>query len=162
MGNPLQDRRTATEWASVRQVIEFEEIIESFSSLAEVVEQDLAALEAGKRPADWRNAPIRGRVEFGYADTEGRIPSVQGVVTASVDAVCQRCLEPFRLELEVEPRLLLLDSEDTVAGFEEFDVWELDERLLRPHDIVEELVDHGIAVCGDARQPRGLPGIDVG
>ena len=44
MGNPLQDLRTAVEFASVRQVIEISEKISSFDKLSEIVEADLAAL----------------------------------------------------------------------------------------------------------------------
>ncbi|MDH5584054.1 MAG: hypothetical protein OEY82_09330, partial [Gammaproteobacteria bacterium] len=45
MGNLLRDRRTAAEFASVGQVIEFVEKIGSFAGLAAIVEADLAALE---------------------------------------------------------------------------------------------------------------------
>ena len=49
-------------------------------------------------------------------------------------------LEPFRLPLEVEAELLLLGHEQDVEGFDELEVWELEETLLRPQDIVEELL----------------------
>ena len=36
--------------------------------------------------------------------------------------------------------MLLLDSQQSADEFEDFEVWELDERTIRPQDIVEELL----------------------
>jgi len=58
----------------------------------------------------------------------------------NVDAVCQRCLEAFRLPVEVEVTLLLLGIDEDADGYDECEVWELQEKLLRPRDIVEELL----------------------
>ena len=140
MGNPLQDRRTAAEFASSGQLIEFADKISSFEGLAAVVEADLAALDPDKIPTGWRDSAISGRLEFGFLGASGGVPTVSGSATANVDAVCQRCLEPFRLTLSVEPNLLLLESEQTDEGFEGHEVWELEAAMLRPQDIVEELL----------------------
>ncbi len=140
MGNPLRDRRPAAEWASVRQVIEIADKIGSFDGLAEVVEADLAALDANKLPSDWRDATVSGVLQFVFLDAEERVPAVTGSATAAVSAVCQRCLEPFCLTLKIEPRLLLLEQQDTVDGYDEFEVWELDGQAVRPQDLVEELL----------------------
>lgn len=140
MGNPLRDRRPAAEWASGRQVIEIADKIGSFDGLAEIVEADLAALDADKLPSDWRDASVSGELQFVFMDAEGRVPALTGSATADVSAVCQRCLEPFRLTLKIEPRLLLLEQQDTVDGYDEFEVWELDGQAVRPQDLVEELL----------------------
>ena len=140
MGNPLQDRRTAAEWASLRQVIEIAEKISFFDGLAAIVEGDLGALEAGKMPANWRDRVVVGQLEFGFADVDERVPTVTGSATVEVDVVCQRCLQPFLLQLQIEPRLLLLEPEETEIGYDDFEVWELDQKSLRPQDIVEELL----------------------
>jgi uncharacterized metal-binding protein YceD (DUF177 family) len=140
MGNPLRDSRTAAEFASVGQVIEFNDNIVVFKGLAAIVEADLAALEPGRMPPDWRETKVSGRLQFGFADAAGRVPIVSGSATTNIDAVCQRCLEPFKLRLSVEPKLLLLDAEQDVDGYEAFEVWELDRPALRPQDIVEELL----------------------
>ncbi len=140
MGNPLLDRRAAVDWAEAGQVIEFTEKIGSFCGLAAVVENDLAVLDADKMPRDWQATPVSGAIRFGFVDAEGRVPSVTGSAKVRIDAVCQRCLEPFRLLLEIEPKLLLLEIDDTVSGFEDYDVWELDERCLRPLDVIDELL----------------------
>jgi len=139
MGNPLQDRRTAAELASVGQVIEIADKISSFESLAAVVEADLAALEPLKRPSGWRDYAVTGELHFGFVDEAGKLPMVSGNAKASIGAVCQRCLQPFQLRLEVEPRLLLLGSDETADGYDEFEVWELEEQTMRPQDVVEEL-----------------------
>ena len=140
MGNPLRDRRTAAELASVGQVIEIAEKIGSFTDLAKIIETDLAALGPDKMPAGWRERVVRGELHFGFAATRKSIPTVAGRATVDTDAVCQRCLEPFRLTLCIEPRLLLLNEQETAKEFDEFEVWDLEERTLRPQDIVEELL----------------------
>jgi uncharacterized metal-binding protein YceD (DUF177 family) len=140
MGNPLRDRRTAAEFASVGQLIEFNEKIVSFGGLAAIIEDDLAALEPARMPSEWREREVSGWLQFGFVDVAGRVPIVSGSATTNIDAVCQRCLEPFQLRLSVEPKLMLLDSEQFIDGYDEFEVWELDNPALRPQDIVEELL----------------------
>ena len=105
-----------------------------------MIEADFAALDTDKIPADWRETPVTGRLEFGFADAQQLLPSVQCRVEAKVHAVCQRCLEPFQLTLESEASLLLLEMEQDVDGYDDYEVWELEEALLRPQDIVEELL----------------------
>jgi len=140
MGNPLRDRRTAAELASVGQVIEIADKISSFEGLSDIVEADLAALDPEKMPSGWRDGRVLGELQFGFADADGCVPMLTGSASADVDAVCQRCLQPFQLKLEIEPRLLLLDVEQANDGYEDFEVWELGETAMRPQDIVEELL----------------------
>ena len=140
MANPLRDRRTAAEWAADGQVIDFAKKLSFFGRLASIVEEDLAALEAAKMPANWRDSVVSGRLEFGFADPQRRVPAVVCEMTATVDAVCQRCLEAFRLPLQTEAELLLLALEETAEGYEDDEVWELDGDTLRPLDIVEEML----------------------
>jgi uncharacterized protein len=140
MGDPLRQRRTAAEWAAVSQIIDFEVKISDFEQLAAVIEADLAALDADKIPPGWRDSAVSGRLEFGFADAQQLLPWVSCRVTSNVDLVCQRCLEAFRLPVEVESELLLLEFDQEAAGYEEYEVWELEEPLLRPLDIVEELL----------------------
>lgn len=144
MGNLLRDRRAPSELAVSGQVIEFREKINDFSRLAAIVEGDLETLDAARMPPDWRDAAISGRLTFGFADAqsglgaEGAVPMLQGRVAATLDAVCQRCLEPFQLPLAAELRLLF--AEDASAGIagDGFEVWELEEDKLRLLDLVEE------------------------
>ncbi|MDH3491137.1 MAG: YceD family protein [Gammaproteobacteria bacterium] len=140
MANPLRDRRTAAEWAAAGQVIDFAEKLSFFGRLASIVEEDLAALEPAKMPASWRDSVVTGKLEFGFADPQRRVPTVVCKVAVTVDAVCQRCLEAFRLPLETGAELLLLALEDTAEGYEDHEVWELEESTLRPQDIVEEML----------------------
>ncbi len=140
MGNPLRESRTAADLASVGQVIEIANKIGSFESLADIVEADLAALDPDKIPSGWRENAVLGELQFGYADADGCVPAVSGSATAAVSAVCQRCLEPFQLQLTIEPKLLLLTSDEAADGHAEFEVWELEAEIFRPQDIVEELL----------------------
>ena len=140
MGNPLRDRCTAAELASDGQIIEIADKISSFESLAGIVEADLAALDPDKLPCGWRESAVRGELQFGFVDEKKRIPMVSGSATADVAVVCQRCLEPFQLQLEIEPTLLLLEMGQSADGYQDYEVWELDEQTIRPQDIVEELL----------------------
>ena len=140
MGNPLCERRSAADWSAGSQDIEFAKKISDFEVLAAIVQADLSALDADKIPADWHDADIVGHLEFGFADAQQSLPMVRCKVAATVDAVCQRCLEAFRLPLETEANLLLLGLEEEADGYEDYEVWELEETLLRPQDIVEEML----------------------
>lgn len=140
MSNPLRDRRPVTELAAVGQVIEFTEQISTFEGLSAILEADLAALDPDKIPSAWRESCVGGALQFGFADAGGRVPKLTGSADAKVAAVCQRCLEPFELTLCVEPDLLLLNADAVAEGFEDLEVWELDEHAVRPQDIVEELL----------------------
>jgi uncharacterized metal-binding protein YceD (DUF177 family) len=140
MGNPLHMRRTAAEWAAAGQVIDISQKLSGFEQLGAVVEEDLAALGEDAIPSGWRDSTINARLEFGFIDVRNSVPMVQCKVSATVDAVCQRCLEAFRLPLEVEAKLLLLGLDETVEGYDEFEVWELTESTLQPLDIVDELL----------------------
>jgi len=138
MGNPLRDRRPLAELAVQGQVIEITEKIGDFERLAGIVESDLAALDPDKLPRDWRDSAVTGRLVFGFMDAQQRVAVLEGEVAATVDAVCQRCLEPFRLVLHSELRLLPATSGDSALAGDAFDVWELDDDTVCPADIVEE------------------------
>jgi uncharacterized metal-binding protein YceD (DUF177 family) len=140
MGNPLQDQCTAIELASSGQVIEISNKISYFGGLSSIVEADLTALSPDKMPTGWRDRDVHGELQFGFAGIEARVPIMTGSVTVIVDAVCQRCLELMQFEIRIEPKLLLLSSERSVDGYDEFEVWELAKTELRPQDIVEELL----------------------
>jgi uncharacterized metal-binding protein YceD (DUF177 family) len=126
--------------AADAQVIEIAEKISDFEQLSAIVDADLAALDAARMPTGWCDSSVEGSLEFGFADAQQMLPKVSCRVGVTVDAVCQRCLEAFRLPLEVEADLLLLNLEQDADGFDELEVWELEETLLRWQDIVEELL----------------------
>ena len=138
MGNPLRDRRPLAELAERRQVIEINEKVSEFQRLAGIVEADLAALEPGKRPSGWRDSAVSGRLEFGFLDAREQLVVLEGEVSATIDAVCQRCLEPLRLELESRLRLLPMVARESAFADDRFEVWELDDETICPADVVEE------------------------
>jgi len=159
MGNLLRERRTAAEWASAEQVIEITDKIGGFERLASVVQADIAALDADKTPTDWRDSVVAGTLEFGFADAQRRVPTVRCDVAATVDAVCQRCLEAFQLPLATEANLLLLERQDTAEEYGDFEVWELNEETLQPLNIVEELLIMALpfsAMHGDLESCKAL------
>ena len=88
----------------------------------------------------WLSRKGAGCAGLCAAVSEGRVPAVECELTVTVDAVCQRCLEAFRLPLETEAKLLLLELDETADGYDEYEVWELEEKVLRPLDIVEEML----------------------
>ena len=138
MGNPLRDRRTPSELAECGQVIEIERKIKDFPQLAAIVQADLAALDADRLPAGSRNAPVSGRLEFGFGDAQNRLPVLDGRVAVTFDAVCQRCLGPFRCSLDVPLRLMfgVAAMSSDVAG--NYELWDLAGDTLRPLDVVDE------------------------
>ena len=138
MSNPLQDRRTPKDFAASGQVIEISEKIGYFEQLAEIVAADLGGLEPDKLPRDWRDSPVDGQLRFGFIDARGGVPALEGQVVATINAVCQRCLKPFRLPLAVELRLLF--GAEQSAGDGGYEVWELKEDKLCPADLVEEVL----------------------
>ena len=138
MGNPLRDRRPLAELAAKGQVIEIADKIGNFKGLAEIVEADLGTLDADKIPQDWRDAALTGRLEFGFADAQKRVATIEGDVSVVIDAVCQRCLDSFRLPLTAELRLMPVSGSVQANESGEYDVWELDDEMVCPADIVEE------------------------
>jgi len=138
MGHPLLDRGLPRELASRSQVIETKEILDSFSRLAGIVEADLASPGSGKTPQKWRQMPVAIRLRFGWADARQRFPALRGFVSTTIAAVCQRCLEPFELPLEVQLNFRLMPADAAAGPQEGYEDWELEEDTVRPLDIVEE------------------------
>jgi len=138
MGNPLRDRRPLAELAGQGQVIEISAKVGDFERLSGIIERDLAALDPDKLPRDWRDSAVAGRLVFGFMDAQQRVAVLEGEVAATVDAVCQRCLEPFRLILCSELHLLPVMSGDSALADDGFEIWELDDDTVCPADIVEE------------------------
>lgn len=140
MGNPLRVRCPVAELAARGQVIEVAEKIGNFERLAGIVEADLATLEPDKIPQDWRDSLVTGRLEFGFADAQKQVVSLVGEVAVILDAVCQRCLEPFRLSLATGLRLLPMTVEQGVSAGDDFELWELEDEMVCPAEIVEEVL----------------------
>jgi len=154
MGNPLQQRRTPQEFAENDQVIEITGKIGDFGQLAEVVTADLGALDTDKIPPDWRDREVAGQLGFGFIDAVGKVAALEGQVTATIDAVCQRCLLPLALPLSAPLRLLFGSATAIEKDGEEFEVWELDGDDLCPAELVEEALIMAIPIVamhdGDA------------
>jgi len=138
MGNLLRDRRTPSELAAIGQVIDFSEKIGGFERLAEIIKGDLDTLNPDKLPPDWRDRVVIGQLSFGFADAHNSLPMLEGKAAATIDVVCQRCLDAFQMPLAVELRLLFGGDESGLAADDGYEVWDLEDDNIRPLDIVEE------------------------
>ncbi len=138
MTNPLLQRRSPRELANRGQVIEITGKLDDFSRLVEIIEADLSLLKACDRPQKWRQAPVDIRLRYGWVEDLPGMPLLEGRLSTSVPAVCQRCLEPFEMAVATELKLLLPESRESTAAQDGYEVWEFDEREVRSADIVEE------------------------
>lgn len=138
MANPLLEYVAPKKRADIGQVIEINGSIEDFSHLTEVIEADLSALPDAKMPQQWRQAPVHIKLRFGWTEAHSGVPVLEGCVSASVMALCQRCLDPFELALSVELKLLLPQPGVTPAECDGYEIWESDEQDVRLADIIEE------------------------
>lgn len=133
MGNPLLQRRTPQELAAFGQAIEIKAKVSDFERLSEAIARDFRALNEHDLPSDWRDMVVSGRLNFGFADAQGKLPVVGGHAAVNIWAVCQRCLQPFLLPVQAELKLVFGDG-----GGDDYELWELDAGTLRPADLVDE------------------------
>ena len=138
MANLMLECVPPTELANRGQVIEITNKISDFRRLCEIIVEDLGEVSAAEIPSKWRQAPVDIKLRFGWNEAYPGIPALEGQVTTRVTLVCQRCLNPFELELEVGLNLLLPQAGAAPDEHEGFEVWEFDENDVRPADIVEE------------------------
>jgi uncharacterized metal-binding protein YceD (DUF177 family) len=138
MRNPLLDRGSPAELADRGQVVDKKVEIGTFARLAEVVATDLSSLATEDVPEKWRQAPVAIRLAFGWADDGRRYPTAEGTVATRVPAVCQRCLGPLALNLDVDLKLLLAGPGQIAHATGDYELWEIDEATIRPLDILEE------------------------
>jgi uncharacterized protein len=137
MGNPLRDRHSPRELAASGQAFDFSIKIKELERLAEIVEADLKSLDPDKLPSGWRDTEVTGQLSFSFGDAQNGLPRLEGSVAAILDAVCQRCIGPMRLPLDVDLKLVFAEDQDQAID-ENFEFWELDEENFRPLDLVEE------------------------
>ena len=138
MRNPLLDRGSPAELADRGQVIDKKVELGTFARLTEAVATDLSSLATEHIPQKWRQAPVAIRLAFGWADDGRRFPTAEGRVAAHVPAVCQRCLGPLELNLDVDLKLLLAGPDQVAHATGDYELWEIDEATIRPLDILEE------------------------
>lgn len=138
MANLLLDRASPEELAARSQVIEVTAKLDDFGRLLEIAKEGMAAVAREKQPRAWQAAPVSIRLGFAWADERGQLPLLEGNIETTVATVCQRCLEPFELPLRVPLRMLLVKAADAAAGQDKFEIWEIEEDLVRPLDIVDE------------------------
>ena len=100
----------------------------------------MSALDADKVPQGWRDRAVVGQLSFGFADAQQGLPTLEGSLAATIDAVCQRCLEPMELALSAELKLLFASDSAQATDVSGFELWELEEETLCPLDVVDEVL----------------------
>ena len=122
----------------MRQIVEISEKIGNFDKLSRVIETDLAALPRAEMPTNWRERLVSGRLSFDFADAQRAVAILEGTLDAAIAAVCQRCLSAFAWQLTIELKLQFVVPNEPLEGREGYELWELDDEVLRPMDIVDE------------------------
>lgn len=138
MANLMLRREPPEELAGRGQVIETIEKIVDFKRLSEIIAKDLSVLSEAKKPQRWRQVPVAITLRFGWIEARPGIPALEGSVSTTVAAVCQRCLGPLELALDLQLKLLLPQTGVKSDEYEEYETWEFDEQNVTPADIVEE------------------------
>ena len=139
MTNLLLDSMLPADLADRSQVIEYKGVIVEFDRLREISENSLAVVEHNRREVDWEKLPVEVKLEFGWLDTDRTIPTVIGGIRAGMAALCQRCLEPFELMVDVPVKVLFGKVYGT-APDNDYDTWESGDTPIRLLDVVEEAV----------------------
>ena len=138
MAKLMLERVSPKKLANRGQAIEITNKIDDFSRLSDVIATDLGEYSGADTPSEWRQVPVDIKLCFGWIRSQPGIPVLEGQISTQVALLCQRCLKPLELELNVELKLLLPRSGVSPAEHEGFEVWELDGDEVRPADIVEE------------------------
>lgn len=125
--------------ASSGQAIEISDEISSFPRLSEALAGELERLEPAQRPANWQRGVVTGTARFDFADPGSRDVVVEISARADVPQVCQRCLGAFDWPLETDAKLLLARGDDP-AEREGYETWEVEDALLKPIELVDELL----------------------
>jgi len=141
MANPLLERVLPAEMAERSQAIEYKGEIGDFERLSAIVKADLEAVNEAERPREWRAGPIEIRIQFSWLDARQSLVAASGQAIAQMTAVCQRCLEAFEMPVETAFNVLFRESDKDsgqYADLADTELWELEDEMVRPVDIVEE------------------------
>ena len=106
----------------------------------ESVFEGSCSLERLPRFADCLASPdgeVSGKLRFGLTGTGRRV--ITGSVSATVEVICQRCLEPLSLELADTIQLVLVESESQIDSLEAaWDPWMVDGPKISIASLLEE------------------------
>lgn len=138
MADPLFDRFLPERLASQGVTVDLTLKLGQLGDIADIIAEDLAGCEAEFGLEDWRDSPVAIKLSFGWADQRESVVMSKGEVKTSIPAICQRCLKPFALPLWASLDLLYAKADEEVEGDGGVEIWELEEDLLRPLDVVEE------------------------
>ena len=138
MSDPLRDRRPVKELADTSQRIEISGIITDFERLSQAIDADLDALQEADIPSDWRQSAVSGWLVFRGDDRQPRSVLLEAKLETRATLVCQRCLAPFEWPLSADLKLRLTVPGVAVESADGYELWELEDDIIRPIDIIDE------------------------
>ena len=165
MANPLPESVQPAELASREQVFEFKGKVGDFERLCGIVDADLSALEAADRPRGWKDRPVTGRLAFRWLDARQAYPAADGSLSATLAAVCQRCLEGFEMPLDSSFSILFANESETGGAAEDtpgYESWTLDNDSVRLQDVVEESLIMALPLAPVHRSPKDCGNLATG
>ena len=111
----------------------------------ELVFEGSCSLERLPRFADCLaslDGEVSGNLQFVTTEQGRRV--ILGSVTATVEAICQRCLEPLSLQLADAIQLALVESESQIDSLEaQWDPWVID----GPRVTIASLLEEQLMLC---------------
>ena len=137
MAPQITESKTPRQWAEIGQAIDFQEKISAFPKLFDSLAGELAALEGSADAGDWAGKPVIGTTRFTFLDSTSGLVVAHLVARVDAPAVCQRCLGPLNVSLEIDERYLLVREGEQV-GHDDCERWDYEGDRLRPLDLVDE------------------------
>ena len=121
-------------YIDIRKAFDLESVFEGSCSLERLPRfADCLANQDGE---------VSGKLRFGLTGTGRRV--ITGSVSATVEVVCQRCLEPLSLELADTIQLALVESESQIDSLEAaWDPWMVD----GPRISIASLLEEQLMLC---------------
>jgi len=137
MAPQITESKSPRQWAEFGQAIDFQKEVKAFPKLYDSLTGELAALDAAAKPGDWAGRPVIGTTRFTFLDSTSGLVVAHLVARVDAPVVCQRCLGPLEVSLEIDERYLLVREGEQVAR-DDYERWDYEGDRLRPLDLVDE------------------------
>ena len=133
--SPVRGTRSSLPiYIDIRKAFDLESVFEGSCSLERLprLADSLASLKG----------EVSGKLQFVTTEAGRRV--ILGSVTATVEVICQRCLEPLSLQLADAIQLALVESESQIDSLEaQWDPWMID----GPRIIIASLLEEQLMLC---------------
>ena len=127
-------RRSLPIYIDIRKAFDLESVFEGSCSLERLPRfaDCLASLDG----------EVSGKLQFATTEASRRV--ILGSVTATVEVICQRCLEPLSLQLADAIQLALVENESQIDSLEaQWDPWMID----GPRITIASLLEEQLMLC---------------